>query len=58
MPLEHLFDLDGTLSTDAGPVPGAVEKLNHLKRRKAASPTLRGARVRRSWSGSGTMAST
>ena len=31
MPSAYLFDLDGTLYTDAGPVPGAVEVLEGLK---------------------------
>ncbi|MGH7533701.1 MAG: TIGR01458 family HAD-type hydrolase [Gemmatimonadales bacterium] len=31
MPSAYLFDLDGTLYTDAGPVPGAVEALERLK---------------------------
>jgi HAD superfamily hydrolase (TIGR01458 family) len=32
-PAAFLFDLDGTLYTDAGPVPGAVEALAELRRR-------------------------
>lgn len=32
-PLAFLLDLDGTLYTDAGPVPGAVEALAELRRR-------------------------
>jgi len=32
-PSALLFDLDGTLYTDAGPVPGAVEALAELRRR-------------------------
>lgn len=31
MPSAYLFDLDGTLYTDAGPVPGAVEALERLQ---------------------------
>lgn len=31
MPSAFLFDLDGTLYTDAGPVPGAVEALERLE---------------------------
>ncbi|HXE58801.1 MAG TPA: HAD-IIA family hydrolase [Gemmatimonadales bacterium] len=30
----YLFDLDGTLYTAAGPVPGAVERLRELRRRR------------------------
>ncbi len=33
MPNALLFDLDGTLYTDAGAIPGAVEALQELKRR-------------------------
>ena len=36
MPSAYLFDLDGTLYTDAGPVPGAAERLEAL--RKARVP--------------------
>ena len=32
-PAAFLFDLDGTLYTDAGPIPGAVEALAELRRR-------------------------
>lgn len=31
MPSAYLFDLDGTLYTDAGPVPGAAERLEALR---------------------------
>jgi HAD superfamily hydrolase (TIGR01458 family) len=34
MPLAYLFDLDGTLYTDAGPFPGAVSLLRGLKARR------------------------
>jgi HAD superfamily hydrolase (TIGR01458 family) len=33
MPLAYLFDLDGTLYTDLGPVPGGADKLRDLRRR-------------------------
>ena len=33
MPAAYLFDLDGTLYTDAGPIPGAADLLRELKRR-------------------------
>ncbi|MCZ6917059.1 MAG: HAD-IIA family hydrolase [Gemmatimonadetes bacterium] len=33
MPPAFLFDLDGTLYTDEGPVPGAVEAIEELRRR-------------------------
>ena len=32
-PAACLFDLDGTLYTEAGPIPGAVEALAELRRR-------------------------
>ncbi len=34
MPLAYLFDLDGTLYTDSGAIPGGVELLRELKRRR------------------------
>ena len=36
MPLAYLFDLDGTLYTDAGPIPGAVDLLHTLRGRGTA----------------------
>lgn len=34
MPAAYLFDLDGTLYTDGGPVPGAAETLDRLRRER------------------------